>query len=115
MVNIVRGDIVFIELIKKVGCEQRGLRPCLVIQNDLGNKHSPTTIIAPLTSKKYSKEFPTNVSLSKKDFHLKKDSTVLLNQITTIDKTRIKKKICELDKITMDKVDMAIKVSLGIK
>ncbi len=115
MVKISRGDIVFIELVDKSGSEQRGPRPCVIIQNNIGNKYSPTTIIAPLTSKKFSKEFPTNVSLSQKDSSIKKDSTILLNQITTIDKRRIKKKVCELDKLSMEKVDLAIKVSLGIK
>lgn len=115
MVEIKRGDIVIINLEPIRGSEQGGIRPCLIIQNDQGNKYSPLTIIAPLTSKKFSKEFPTNVELSKKDSKLNKDSTILLNQIRTIDKLRIIKKISSLDNFIMKKVDLAIKISLGLE
>ena len=86
MFNIKRGDIFLINLKPVRGSEQGGIRPCLIVQNNYGNKYSPLTIIVPITSRIYEKEFPTNVLLSKKDSGLDKDSTVLLNQIRTINK-----------------------------
>lgn len=112
--EIKRGDIVLAGLEPVKGSEQGGVRPVLVIQNDEGNKFSPTTIIAPITSKEFSKEFPTNVTISKQESRLNNDSTVLLNQIRTIDKSRVIKKISSLDNFTMNKVDRAIKVSLAL-
>lgn len=112
--DIKRGEIVLAGLEPVKGSEQGGIRPVLVIQNDGGNKFSSTTIIAPITSKEFSKEFPTNVAISKQESKLNNDSTVLLNQIRTIDKSRIMKKISSLDIYTMNKVDRAIKVSLSI-
>ena len=112
--EIKRGDIVLAGLEPVKGSEQGGVRPVLVIQNDDGNKFSPTTIIAPITSKEFSKEFPTNVAISKQESRLNNDSTVLLNQIRTIDKSRVIKKISSLDFYTMNKVDRAIKVSLAL-
>ena len=97
-----------------IGSEQGSIRPVLIIQNDISNEYSPTTIIAPITSRVYTKEFPTNVYVSKQDSKLDKDSTILLNQIRTIDKSRIIKKLTKLDNTIMNKVDMAIKVSLGL-
>ena len=114
MEQIIRGEIVVANLEPVKGSEQGGIRPCLVIQNNLGNVYSPTTIIAPITSKSFSKEFSTNVFLSKKDSKLDKESTILLNQIKTIDKLRIIKKISTLERDIMDKVDLAIKISLGL-
>ena len=96
------------------GSEQGGIRPCLIIQNNDGNKYSPITIIAAITSKNFTKEFSTNVFLSKKDSKLEKDSTILLNQIRTIDKSRIIKKLGTLDEFTMEKVDLAIEISLDL-
>ena len=112
--EIKRGDIFLVDLEPARGSEQGGVRPSLIMQNNIGNKFSPTTIIAPITSKKFSKEFPTNVKLSKEDSGLDRDSMILLNQIATIDKSRIKKRISNLDSFIMDKVDMAIKISLGL-
>ena len=112
--EIKRGEIVLVNLEPVKGSEQGGTRPCLVIQNNLGNKYSPTTIIAPITSKKFSKEFATNVFLLKEDSNLNRDSTVLLNQIATIDKSRIIKKLSFLDEGVMRKVDLAIKISLSL-
>jgi mRNA interferase MazF len=109
-----RGDIILVDLNPVKGSEQGGIRPALVIQNNIGNDFSPTTIIAPITSKKFTREFPTNVSISKKESKLDKDSTILLNQIKTIDKSRIKRKISTLDTHTINKVNLAIKVSLGL-
>ena len=112
--EIKRGDIVLVNLEPATGSEQGGIRPCLIIQNNLGNKYSPTTIIAPITSKKFSREFPTNVSLLKESSNLNKDSTILFNQIATIDKKRIIKKLGFLDEEIMRKVDLAIKISLSL-
>ena len=114
MVEIKRGDVFLANLEPIKGSEQGGVRPCLIIQNDYGNKYSPLTIVAPLTSKEFDKEFLTNVFLSKKDSKLDKDSTVLLNQIRTVDKSRLIKKINSLDKHLMKKVDLAIKISLDL-
>ena len=114
MVDIKRGDIILVNLEPVKGSEQGGIRPCLIIQNDKGNKYSPLTIIAPLTSKDFTKEFPINVFVSREDSELDKDSTILLNQIKTIDKSRIMKKISSLSSFLMNKVDMAIKISLGL-
>ena len=114
MVEIKRGDIVTANLEPTKGSEQGGVRPVLIIQNNIGNNYSPTTIIAPITSNILYKEFPTNVFISKENSKLKKDSTILLNQIRTIDKKRITKKISVLNKEIMEKVDSAIKVSLGL-
>jgi mRNA interferase MazF len=112
--EIKRGDIILADLNPIKGSEQGGTRPCLIIQNNLGNKYSPTTIIAPITSKKFSREFPTNISLLKEDSNLNKDSTILLNQIATIDKSRIVKKLGFLEESVMRKVDLAIKISLDL-
>ena len=114
MERIVRGEIVVANLEPVEGSEQGGIRPVLIIQNDTINKHAPTTIIAPITSKIYTKEYPTNVIIKKEDSKLKLDSTILLNQIRTIDKKRIVRKIGVLDNFTMNKVDRAVKVSLSL-
>lgn len=115
MVKVKRGDIFLVNLNPTIGGEQNGIRPCLIIQNDFGNKLSPITIIAPITSKIFSKEYLTNVFLPKKNFGLDKDSTVLLNQIKSIDKIRIIKKIGKLDLYYMGLVDSAVKISLGLE
>ena len=114
MEQIIRGEIVVANLEPVKGSEQGGIRPVLFIQNDTLNKYSPTTIIVPITSKIYTKEYPTNVIIKKENSKLKLDSTILLNQIKTIDKRRIIKKIGSLDNFTMNKVDRAIKVSLAL-
>ena len=114
MVELKRGDIVLSNLEPVRGSEQGGIRPCLIIQNDKGNKYSPLTIIAPITSKEFTKEFSTNVFISKFDSKLDKDSTILFNQIKTIDKSRIIKKISSLNSFLIHKVDMAIKISLAL-
>ncbi len=109
-----RGDIVLANLEPVMGSEQGGVRPVLIIQNNFGNETSPTTIIASVTSKIFSKEFTTNVFISKEESGLDKDSTIMMNQIRSIDKSRIIKKISHLDHNTMRKVDLAIRVSLGL-
>mgnify|MGYP001596024087 CR=1 FL=1 len=90
---IKRGDLFWVDLDPTRGSEQAGRRPVLVIQNDIGNEVAPTTIVAPLTTKSFTKEYPTNVHLPKGISGLKSDSTVLLSQIRTIDKARLEKKI----------------------
>ena len=114
MERIIKGDIILANLEPVIGSEQGGIRPVLILQSNVLNKHAPTTIIAPITSKIYTKEYPTNVFLLKEDFGLDKNSTVLLNQIKTIDKSRITKKISSLDREIMKKVDLAIKISLDL-
>lgn len=110
-----RGDLVWGNLEPVAGSEQGGISPLLIIQDNLLNAHSPTTIIAPLTSKIYTKEYSTNVQLFSGQFGLKRESTILLNQIRTIDRRRVIKKIGALDSETMRKVDLAIKISLGLE
>lgn len=112
--NFRRGDIVLVNLEPAMGSEQGGIRPALVIQNEIYNEYSPVLIVASITSKRFTKEFPTNVFILKEDSGLNKDSTVLLNQIRTIDKVRIVNKLHSLDQSIMRKVDMAIKISLGL-
>jgi len=112
--NIKRGDIVILNFNPSIGHEQGYIRPAIILQNNISNKYSPTTIVAPLTSQIFKKDYPTNVFISKKISKLKKDSNVLLNQIKTIDKNRIKKIICKLDSEIMKKVDLAIKISLSL-
>ena len=114
MGQIIRGDVVVANLEPVTGSEQGGIRPVLILQNNVLNKHAPTTIIAPITSKIYTKEYPTNVFLLKEESGLNKDSTVLLNQIKTIDKSRITKKISFLNNEIMRKIDLAIKISLDL-
>jgi len=109
-----RGEIILVNLEPVTGSEQGKIRPVLIIQNDVSNEFSPTIIIASITSKIYEKEYPTNVFISKSDSKLDKDSTILLNQIRTIDKSRIIKKISNLNNFIMKKVDLAIKVSLNL-
>lgn len=115
MGRIRRGDIIIADLEPREGSEQRGVRPVLVIQNDLGNLYGPATIIAPITSKQFIKDYPINVSLSKGKFGLKRNSTVLLNQIRAIDKSRLLKRVGKLNDSVMKEVDIAIKISLGLE
>lgn len=114
MVNIRRGDIFLANLEPIKGSEQGGIRPVLIIQNDISNKYSPVTIIAAITSKIFEKEFPTNIFIKKEKSGLDKDSTILLNQIRTIDNSRLMKKVGSLDNLTLEKVNSAIKISLAI-
>ncbi len=111
---IKRGDIFWVDLAPTQGSEQAGRRPVLVIQNDTGNEFAPTVIVAPLTTKNFLKEYPTNVSLPKVASGLKENSTVLLSQIRTLDKKRLEKKIGHLPADFLGKVDQAIRISLGL-
>lgn len=112
-IDVLRGDIVLVDLQVGIGSEQGGIRPAVIIQNDVSNKYSPTTIVAPVTSKVFTKEYPTNVELGE-DSGLSTKSTVFLNQIRTIDKSRIVKILGRLRDIDLRKVNSAIKVSLGL-
>ena len=112
--DIKRGDIVLVNLDPVIGSEQGNTRPVLILQNDVGNKHSPVTIVASITSKVFEKEYPFNVFVSASDSGLDEDSTILLNQIRTIDKQRIIKKIGSIGDEYIKKVDKAIVVSLAI-
>lgn len=111
--DIRRGDIYFADLSPVVGSEQGGLRPVLILQNDIGNKHSPTTVIAAITSQVISKQLPTHVLITTSDAPLIKTSVVLLEQIRTIDKKRLTTKVGALTKSKMKEIDEAILVSLG--
>ena len=112
--EVVRGEIYYADLSPVVGSEQGGFRPVLVVQNDVGNKYSPTVIIAAITSQLTKAKLPTHIELSKEKYDLPKDSVVLLEQIRTLDKQRLIQKIGALDRITMQKVDVAIMISFGL-
>lgn len=109
-----RGDIYYADLSPVVGSEQGGVRPVLVVQNDVGNKYSPTVIIAAITSQLSKAKLPTHVELNKTEYNLPKDSVVLLEQIRTLDKRRLKEKLSTIDTATMQKIDIAILISFGI-
>lgn len=108
-----RGDIFYADLNPVVGSEQGGTRPVLVVQNDVGNKYSPTVIVAAITSQIEKAKLPTHIELRHEDYGLEKDSVILLEQLRTIDKKRLKEKIAFLDQEVMTKVDDALKISLG--
>ncbi len=112
--DIARGDIYYADLSPVIGSEQGGVRPVLVIQNDIGNKFSPTVIIAAITSQLEKAKLPTHIELSKDKYNLNKDSVILLEQIRTLDKRRLKDKVCSIDKLKMNQVDIAMMISLGI-
>lgn len=109
-----RGDVYYADLSPVIGSEQGGIRPVLVIQNDIGNKYSPTVIVSAITSQINKAKLPTHIEISSKDFSLPKDSVVLLEQIRTIDKRRLKEKIGRFDKKLMCTVDECLKISLGL-
>lgn len=109
-----RGDIFYADLNPVVGSEQGGIRPVLVVQNDVGNKYSPTVIIAAITSQIDKAKLPTHVELKSADYGLEKDSVILLEQLRTIDKRRLRDKIAMLDQDIMEKVDEALRISLGL-
>ncbi|MDD4600328.1 Endoribonuclease EndoA [bioreactor metagenome] len=109
-----RGDIYYANLNPVVGSEQGGHRPVLVLQNDVGNKYSPTVIVGAITSQISKAKLPTHVEVSAKQYNLEKDSVILLEQLRTIDKRRLKEKVTHLGDDIMNKVDEAVKVSLGL-
>ena len=109
-----RGDIFYADLSPVVGSEQGGMRPVLIVQNDTGNKHSPTVIAAAITSQTGKAKLPTHIALSGQSVGLTRDSVILLEQIRTIDKSRLREKMGRLDGETMSKVDSASAVSFGL-
>ena len=112
--NIKRGDIFYADLRPVVGSEQGGVRPVLIVQNDTGNKHSPTVIIAAITSRMTKAPLPTHVKIDSSKYDIIKDSVILLEQLRTIDKARLKDKVCHLDNEIILKVDKALLTSLEI-
>ena len=112
--NIKRGDIFYADLSPVIGSEQGGLRPVLIVQNDIGNKYSPTVIAAAITSKIGKTKLPTHIDVPCEDAGLSKDSIILLEQIRTIDKKRLKEKMGHLNANTMSSVNSAIEVSFGL-
>ena len=109
-----RGEIYFADLSPVVGSEQWGMRPVLIIQNDAGNRHSPTVIAAAITSRMGKANLPTHINIAARSCGLSRDSIILLEQIRTIDKTRLRERMGRLDGPAMAKVDSAIAVSFGL-
>ena len=115
MAKVKRGDVFYAELDPVIGSEQGGVRPVLIIQNDVGNQHSPTTIVAAITGQLTKAKLPTHVDLAGRENGLAKNSVVLVEQVRTIDKTRLKEDICTLDKQIMEQVDQALLISMGLR
>lgn len=112
---IKRGDMFYADLSPVVGSEQGGIRPVLIIQNDMGNKYSPTVIAAAITSQVNKNKLPTHIEIESDEFGLKSDSVILAEQIRTIDKSRLKEKIGHInDEEIMDKINNALGVSFGL-
>lgn len=109
-----RGDIYYADLRPVVGSEQGGVRPVLIIQNDIGNRHSPTVICAAITSKMNKAKLPTHVELNTKRCDMIRDSVILLEQLRTIDKQRLKERICHIDDELLKDVDRALMISLEL-
>ncbi len=112
--TVKRGDIFYADLSPVIGSEQGGIRPVLIIQNDIGNKYSPTVICAAITSQINKAKLPTHIELDSKKYSLVKNSVVLLEQIRTIDKKRLREKVSKLDNDIMQEVGNALRVSLGV-
>ncbi|MCI5971374.1 MAG: type II toxin-antitoxin system PemK/MazF family toxin [Oscillospiraceae bacterium] len=110
-----RGDVFYADLSPVVGSEQGGVRPVLIIQNDIGNKYSPTVIIAAVTSQINKAKLPTHIEISGDEYGLNKDSVILAEQVRTIDKKRLKEKIGHLDENLMEKVNEALRISFGLE
>ncbi|MDE7249429.1 MAG: type II toxin-antitoxin system PemK/MazF family toxin [Lachnospiraceae bacterium] len=109
-----RGDIYYADLRPVIGSEQGGIRPVLIVQNDVGNRHSPTIICAAITSKLNKAKLPTHIELSAGRYDMVKDSVILLEQLRTIDKKRLKDKVCHLDEEIMREVNRGLMVSLEL-
>ncbi len=109
-----RGDIFYADLSPVIGSEQGGIRPVLVVQNDVGNKYSPTVIALAITAKIEKAKLPTHIEVTREECDLEKDSVILAEQIRTIDKRRLKEKVAHLDEEYLDRVDSALKISLGL-
>ncbi len=113
-VTVKRGEIYYADLSPVVGSEQGGVRPVLIVQNDVGNKHSPTVIAAAITSQRDKSKLPTHIGINATSCGLSKDSIVLLEQIRTIDKKRLKERMGELDSPSMAQVNNALSISFGL-
>lgn len=109
-----RGDIYYADLSPVIGSEQGGVRPVLVIQNDIGNRYSPTVIVVAITSQIQKAKLPTHVEMTAEKYNLERDSVALMEQIRTIDKQRLQEKITFVDKNMMRKINEALKISLGL-
>ncbi len=114
MMSVKRGEIYYADLSPVVGSEQGGIRPVLIVQNDVGNRHSPTVIAAAITSRLDKAKLPTHISLEASSCGLQKDSIVLLEQIRTLDKKRLKDRMGSLDTSAMNRVDNALSISFGL-
>ena len=114
MSMVKRGDIYYADLSPVVGSEQGGVRPVLIVQNDTGNRHSPTVIAAAITSQTGKAKLPTHIELSGHSVGLNRDSVILLEQIRTLDKSRLRERMGRLDESTMNAVDNALAVSFGL-
>lgn len=112
--TIKRGDMFYADLSPVIGSEQGGIRPVLIIQNDIGNKYSPTVIAAAITSQTGKSRLPTHININSNEYGLMKDSVILAEQIRTIDKSRLKEKIGQVDQLTMNRVNSALGVSFGL-
>ena len=112
--NVKRGDIYYADLSPVVGSEQGGVRPVLIVQNNIGNKYSPTVIVAAITSQINKNKMPTHVDMDAVKYGLAKNSMVLLEQVRTLDKKRLREKIGTADNFFMEKVDRALEISLGL-
>ena len=113
--NIKRGDIFYADLSPVVGSEQGGLRPVLIVQNDVGNRYSPTVIAAAITSRMGKTKLPTHIDIYASEVGLSKDSVVLLEQIRTLDKKRLRERMGHLDDRIMQEVNSAISISFGLE
>jgi len=113
-VLVKRGDIFYADLSPVIGSEQGGVRPVLVVQNDVGNRYSPTVICAAITSQINKAKLPTHIEIDCQQYTLVKDSVILLEQVRTVDKKRLREKICRLDDGIMKKVDKALLISFGL-
>ena len=114
MAMIQRGDIFYADLSPVIGSEQGGIRPVLIVQNDVGNKYSPTVIAAAITSRMTKSRLPTHIEVDATEYGLAKDSIILLEQIRTLDKKRLKERMGRLDEVSMNRVDQALQVSFGL-
>ncbi len=111
---IKRGDMFYADLSPVVGSEQGGIRPVLIIQNDVGNKYSPTVIAAAITSQTNKSRLPTHINIDSKEFGLMKNSVILAEQVRTIDKSRLMEKIGQVDEDVMEQVNSALGISFGL-
>ena len=109
-----RGDVYYADLRPVIGSEQGGIRPVVIIQNDIGNKHSPTVIVAAITARMNKAKLPTHIELDASRYQMEKDSVILLEQLRTIDKKRMREWVCHLDGEIMTKINHALKISLEL-